>query len=83
MASLFIRFVDKDNRTLLATSVVGKKVTGDSQYDHYYVKKPNPYGIKWVLVGREGRENEVCIEGSHSTVKPLPLLSYSRILITK
>lgn len=45
-----------------------RKYSGDEEakrYDHYIVSKPNLYGIKWVVIDKEGnRRSDVagCIE---------------------
>lgn len=36
-----------------------RKYNGDEEakrYDHYIVSKPNPYGIKWVVIDKENND---------------------------
>jgi len=61
MAQFMIFFRNDDNKVIESVSVVGCKErdyvvarhSGKEEalrYDHYYVKKPNQYGIKWIVL---------------------------------
>lgn len=87
MAHFRISFVNQANIIFEDIYVTGRKERTSAikkaygaeeanRHDYYYVRKPNKYGIKWVIVDKDGWQgNDVAATGK--------LLNYSKIRIIK
>lgn len=87
MAHFRISFVNQANIIFEDIYVTGRKerissikkaygVEEANRHDYYYVRKPNKYGIKWVIVDKDGWQgNDVAATGK--------LPNYSKIRIIK
>lgn len=87
MAHFRIGFVNQANVIFEDIYVTGRKERTSAikkaygaeeanRHDYYYVRKPNKYGIKWVIVDKDGWQgNDVAATGK--------LPNYSKIRIIK